>query len=131
LINDRLPGLRVLLRTVPLGLAALASGVHGGHVSFKLLTQTGRACPYRTRRQDPWVLNRKSSLRNAFCTKPPPQTQQRGAVNAPRPPGDTTAGPPSGNIGSGSSSKRATPATRAGHHSRAHSWINIFGAGES
>jgi phospholipid/cholesterol/gamma-HCH transport system substrate-binding protein len=129
LVTDRLPGLRVILRMLPRSLTTLASAVHGGHVAFKLLAQTGRACKYKTRRQMPYVLHRRPPLYNAFCLHPPAQAQQRGAINAPRPPGDTTASPPSGNHGHGSARQRARVASSRQAHSQ--SWTRVLTAGVS
>jgi phospholipid/cholesterol/gamma-HCH transport system substrate-binding protein len=129
IVDDRIPGLKALLVATPRGLGALASTVHGGHVQFKLLTGTGRACPYRTRREMPYVDKRNPPIFNAYCLKRSPTYQQRGAMNAPRPPGDTTAGPPSGSIGRA----RRGRSVRGTQHARAHSesWMDVFEAGES
>lgn len=123
LIDVRLPGLRALLVALPKGLAALASGVHGTHVQFKLILQTGPACKYTTRRQPPFVDHKGAPIYNAYCRKPSPTYQQRGSANAPRPPGDNTAGPVAGSNATAATS-RTSPARGA------HSWVDILTAGE-
>jgi phospholipid/cholesterol/gamma-HCH transport system substrate-binding protein len=128
IVDARLPGLRTLLVTLPAGLDVLTTAVHGSHVDFKLLTQTGSACKYKTRRQQPYIDHKGAPIYSNFCRHPKPTYQQRGAINAPRPPGDTTARPPSGSHGhsAGTSSIRTTG------HARAHSgsWLDVFAAGE-
>jgi phospholipid/cholesterol/gamma-HCH transport system substrate-binding protein len=126
IVDDRLPGLRALLVSLPDGLQALATAVHGGHVDFKLITQTGRACAYKTRRQSPFDDHKGRPVVDNYCLHPTRLEQQRGSVYAPRPPGDDTAGPASG-AGADASSIRTSPPTRA--HS--DSWMNVFAAGES
>lgn len=116
LVDARLPGLRALLTALPNGLQALASGVHGNNVQFKLILQTGRACRYHTRRQLPYVDRKGGPITNAYCRRPSPLYQQRGTTNEPRPPGDHTGRPAS---------------TRAARSETAHSWADIFAAGES
>lgn len=91
---ERLPGLKALLVALPGGLHALATSVHGKHVNFQLLTQLGTACKYpHTRRQQPYDDHRGPPITNGYCLHPTKGEQQRGAVYAPRPPGDNTAGP--------------------------------------
>lgn len=126
LIDARLPGLRVLLVALPKGLQALADGVHGHHVQFKLIVQTGSACKYKTRRQPPFDNHKGRPIYNAYCRKPSPRYQQRGAANAPRPPGDDT-GQPGGSTGTDSVAGTAPRTSPTGD---AHSWIDIFSAGE-
>jgi hypothetical protein len=77
----------------------------------------------------PFVDKRNPPIFNAYCLKRSPTYQQRGAINAPRPPGDTTAGPPSGSTGH----DREGQATRGTSVVRAHSesWMDVFAAGES
>jgi phospholipid/cholesterol/gamma-HCH transport system substrate-binding protein len=128
---QRLPGLKALLVSLPGGLQALASGVHGKHVNFRLLTELGTACAYpNTRRRTPFDDHRGPPLTNGYCLHPTSDEQQRGSVYAPRPPGDTTAGP--GPSGSASSSRAtSTPArTRAANPAHSDSWLKVFTAGE-
>jgi phospholipid/cholesterol/gamma-HCH transport system substrate-binding protein len=129
IVDDRIPGLKALLVSLPRGLYALASAVHGDHVSFRLLTRTGAACAYKTRRQAPFIDHKGPPIVNAYCLHPTSKEQQRGAVYAPRPPGDDTAGPPSGSSASiaGTGSIRTTGAPQAD----SDSWLNVFAAGES
>jgi phospholipid/cholesterol/gamma-HCH transport system substrate-binding protein len=129
IVDDRIPGLKALLVATPKGLSALASAVHGGHVQFKLIGQTGRACPYKTRRQMPYVDKKNPPIFNAYCLRPSPTYQQRGAINAPRPPGDKTAGPGSG-AKTGTRNRRSIRGTSRAH-AHSDSWMNVFAAGES
>jgi phospholipid/cholesterol/gamma-HCH transport system substrate-binding protein len=116
---QRLPGLKALLVSLPGGLHALATAVHGKHVNFQLLTQLGTVCRYpHTRRQQPYDDHRGPPITNGYCLHPTKGEQQRGAIYAPRPPGDTTARP--GPSGTASSRERA--------HSE--SWLQVFTAGE-
>jgi phospholipid/cholesterol/gamma-HCH transport system substrate-binding protein len=87
----RVPGLRALVIALPDGLRALATSVHGDHVLFKLIDQPGTFCAYgHTRRRTPFNPHRGAPITNGYCAHPLPIQQQRGAANAPRPPGDDT-----------------------------------------
>lgn len=87
----RLPGLKALVLALPDGLHSLAASVHGNHVLFKLLDQPGTFCAYgHTRRRAPFNPHRGPPITNGYCAHPLPIQQQRGAANAPRPPGDDT-----------------------------------------
>lgn len=87
----RLPGLKALLFSLPAGLHALASAVHGGHVSFLLTDQPGTFCGYPgTRRRAPFNPHRGPPITNGYCLHPLPIQDQRGAVYEPRPAGDDT-----------------------------------------
>ncbi|MGN6475310.1 MAG: MCE family protein [Mycobacteriales bacterium] len=95
IVVARLPGLKALVLALPDGLYALASAVHGGKVSFKLIDQPGTFCGYGgTRRRAPFNPHRGPPITNGYCKHPLSFQQQRGAANEPRPPGDDTAGPP-------------------------------------
>jgi phospholipid/cholesterol/gamma-HCH transport system substrate-binding protein len=126
IVVDRIPGLKALLVSLPNGLEALATAVHGGQVDFRLLSQTGKACAYKTRRETPFDDHQRPPIIDNYCLHPTSTEQQRGAINAPRPPGDDTARPPSRSSGD-SSSIRTSRTTQA--HS--DSWLNVFAAGES
>ncbi len=128
---QRLPGLKALLVSLPGGLRALATAVHGRHVHFQLLTQLGTACEYHnTRRRQPFDSHRGPPITNGYCLHPTKAEQQRGAVYAPRPPGDTTAGPgPSGTAQATGPTTRSRSRTSAPAHS--DSWLKVFTAGES
>lgn len=92
----RLPGLKALLISLPDGVNALATAVHGGHVDFLLSPEPGTFCSYPgTRRRAPYDAHKGPPITNGYCLHPLPIQDQRGAVYAPRPPGDDTAGPPS------------------------------------
>lgn len=87
----RLPGLKALLFSMPDGVRALASAVHGGHVDFLLSPQPGTYCSYPgTRRRAPFNPHKGKAITNGYCTDPLPIQDQRGARYAPRPPGDDT-----------------------------------------
>ena len=91
----RLPGLKALLISLPGGLRALASAVHGSHVEFLLSPQPGTFCSYSgTRRRAPFNPHKGPAITNGYCRHPLSIQDQRGAVFAPRPPGDDTAAPP-------------------------------------
>jgi hypothetical protein len=123
---DRLPGLKALLVALPGGLHALATAVHGKYVNFQLLDQLGTSCKYpHTRRRQPYDTHRGPPITNGYCLHPTKGEQQRGAVYAPRPPGDDTAGPPSG-ASSSSTGSRVRPSTQH----PADSWLQIYTAGE-
>jgi phospholipid/cholesterol/gamma-HCH transport system substrate-binding protein len=110
----RLPGLKALLISLPDGLYALASAVHGGHVSFKLSDQPGTFCSYPgTRRRAPFNPHKGAAITNGYCLHPLPIQDQRGAVYEPRPPGDDTAGPPA----------------KGGKASTAQSWTGMYTTG--
>jgi hypothetical protein len=60
-------------------------------VLFKLIDQPGTFCAYgHTRRRTPFNPHRGAPITNGYCAHPLPIQQQRGAANAPRPPGDDT-----------------------------------------
>ncbi|HVW79519.1 MAG TPA: MlaD family protein [Mycobacteriales bacterium] len=87
----RLPGLKALLFSLPAGLHALASAVHGGRVEFLLSPQPGTFCSYPgTRRRAPFNPHRGPPITNGYCLHPLPIQDQRGAVYEPRPAGDDT-----------------------------------------
>ncbi|WP_158886731.1 MlaD family protein [Amycolatopsis anabasis] len=74
------------------------------------------ACDYDTPRRPPTVGGSPPPRINRYCTDRGPLLQQRGAYNAPRPPGDTTAGPPPGATGD---ERAATPAPGS-------TWMNDY-----
>jgi phospholipid/cholesterol/gamma-HCH transport system substrate-binding protein len=53
-------------------------------------------CDYGTPRRPPTIPGSPPPRLNEYCTDRGPTLQQRGAYNAPRPPGDDTAGPAAG-----------------------------------
>jgi phospholipid/cholesterol/gamma-HCH transport system substrate-binding protein len=88
---ERLPGLDALLISLPAGIHALASAVHGGHVDFLLSPQPGTFCSYPgTRRRAPYNAHKGPPITNGYCLHPLPIQDQRGAVYEPRPKGDDT-----------------------------------------
>jgi phospholipid/cholesterol/gamma-HCH transport system substrate-binding protein len=129
---QRLPGLKALLISLPGGLRALASAVSGNHVNFTLLLQTGNACKYpHTRREAPYDPHRYPPITNGYCLNPDQKQQQRGAVYAPRPPGDDTAYPPSGHMSSHAAAAGTRNATTSPADSTPgqDSWMQIYTAG--
>lgn len=113
---ERVPGLNALLISLPGAVVALDDAVHGNHVAFGLVAATTHLCDYHTRYTPPWQPMTKP-IRNAYCREAPePLRLQRGAANAPRPPGDDTAGPP----GAGGAARQQADST---------SWMNALWAG--
>ncbi len=53
-------------------------------------------CDYGLPRLPPWQPDFPEPYRFTYCNNPDPSVLVRGARNAPRPPGDDTAGPPAG-----------------------------------
>lgn len=58
-----------------------------------------QSCDYGTPRRPPTDTDIPPALLYLYCTQTGPELQQRGSTNAPRPPGDDTAGPPPGVTG--------------------------------
>jgi virulence factor Mce-like protein len=77
-------------------LAALATGVHDGAVWVIADIYPRYACDYDLPRLPPFLANYPEPYLYTYCTNPDPSVLVRGARNAPRPPGDDTAGPPPG-----------------------------------
>lgn len=121
IVRARIPAVKALLVALPDGIQALDSAVHGNHVTFTLVAKSGAVCSYSTRRRTPFQAAPAPPIMNGYCLNPSGNEQQRGAVYAPRPPGDTTAGPPGGR--GGSSRSRAAADTP--------SWATVFGTGAS
>lgn len=78
------------------GLAAMASIVHGGAAWVVADIYPRYACDYNLPRLPPFLPNYPEPYLYTYCNNPDPAVLVRGARNAPRPPGDDTAGPPAG-----------------------------------
>ena len=78
------------------GLAALSTGVHDGYVWVIADIYPRYACDYDLPRLPPSLPNYPEPYLYTYCKNPDPSVLVRGARNAPRPPGDDTAGPPPG-----------------------------------
>lgn len=96
ILADRLPALRQTLTALPDATGRLAGTVHGDQVWFDLITAGGPACDYPTPRRAPQDATPRPPYLYRYCEERNAQLQQRGSAAAPRPPGDTTAGPPPG-----------------------------------
>lgn len=95
----RLPGLKQTLIVAPSALAGLSRGFLGHQVVTPLTLgedQTPK-CTYAAARRLPSDLSVRPTDINQYCPVGP--IDPRGARNAPRPPGDTTAGPGNDNGG--------------------------------
>lgn len=93
----RIPALRHMLGA-PRGSAfeGLASILHDGGVWVIGDIYPRYSCDYNLPRPPSSVPNSVEPYRYTYCTNPDPSILVRGARNAPRPPGDDTAGPPPG-----------------------------------
>jgi phospholipid/cholesterol/gamma-HCH transport system substrate-binding protein len=97
----RVPGLRTILVAYPPNVANGFFTAAGGLAHFGLVYESeppvcnqGYESTQR-RSNSPPDWNKKANL-NTYCNEPPTTTNARGARQAPRPPGDDTAGPPPG-----------------------------------
>lgn len=93
----RVPALRALFPTHRgSALEALSTVFHDGAV-WQLLDPWPRyGCDYKLPRRPPAVPDFPEPYLYTYCDNPDPAVLIRGARNAPRPPGDDTAGPPPG-----------------------------------
>jgi hypothetical protein len=94
----RIPALNEMLNSQRGGsaLAALATSVHDGYFWVIADIYPRYACDYDLPRLPPFLANYPEPYLYTYCTNPDPSVLVRGARNAPRPPGDDTAGPPPG-----------------------------------
>ncbi|MFW0788419.1 MlaD family protein [Gordonia sp. CPCC 205333] len=92
----RTPALRLLAPNLVRGLGAWALVSHHGafNVAADLLPRP--TCEYDNPATAPATSTNPLPLKYMYCTSRNPLVGQRGAQNAPRPPGDDTAGPPPG-----------------------------------
>jgi virulence factor Mce-like protein len=94
----RVPALNEMLNSQRGGsaLAALATIVHNGYFWVIADIYPRYACDYDLPRLPPSLPNYPEPYLYSYCTNSDPSVLVRGARNAPRPPGDDTAGPPPG-----------------------------------
>ncbi|MFD4785351.1 MlaD family protein [Rhodococcus qingshengii] len=92
----RAPALSLIAPNLARGLSAWGSVAYDGafHVLADLAPRP--TCEYDNPATAPAVPTNPLPLKYLYCTSSDPQVGQRGAQNAPRPPGDDTAGPPPG-----------------------------------
>lgn len=95
----RLPGLKQTLIIAPSALAALSRGFRGTQIVTPLTlgADTTGKCTYATPERLPSDLSTRPTDTTQYCPVGP--LDPRGARNAPRPAGDTTAGPGNDNGG--------------------------------
>lgn len=76
---------------------AISSIIHDDHGVWVMADLYPRySCDYALPRHSPSQADFVEPYRYTYCTNPDPAVLPRGARNAPRPPGDDTAGPPPG-----------------------------------
>ncbi|MGH3678638.1 MAG: MlaD family protein [Mycobacterium sp.] len=75
---------------------SVSSIVHDGGVWGLLNPYPRYSCDYNLPRRPPSLPDFVEPYRYTYCPNPDPNVLVRGAENAPRPPGDDTAGPPPG-----------------------------------
>ncbi|WP_083039111.1 MlaD family protein [Mycolicibacter algericus] len=97
LLYMRIPALREMF-TAPHGSAfeAITSIFHDGAVWAIVDPYPRYGCDYNLPRLPPSVPDYPEPYLYTYCDNPDPSVLVRGARNAPRPPGDDTAGPPPG-----------------------------------
>jgi len=97
LLYLRIPALQHLWRADhnPL-LDRLSSVFHDGGIWGVVDIYPRYRCDYNVPRRPPSLADLPEPYRNTYCNNPDPSVLIRGARNAPRPPGDDTAGPPPG-----------------------------------
>ena len=77
-------------------LAALSTIVHNGYFWVVVDIYPRYGCDYDLPRLPPSLPTYPEPYLYTYCKNPDPSVLVRGARNAPRPPGDDTAGPPPG-----------------------------------
>ncbi len=93
----RVPALKALFPTYRGSVVdAMASTYHDGGVWAIVSAYPHYACDYNLPRKPPAVADFHEPYLYTYCPNPDPSVLIRGARNAPRPPGDDTAGPPPG-----------------------------------
>ncbi|OHV03683.1 MlaD family protein [Mycobacterium talmoniae] len=93
----RVPALRDLWRPDHESLVDhISSVVHDGGIWVLGDLYPRYRCDYDLPRQPPSAADFPAPYRHTYCNNPDPSLLVRGARNAPRPPGDDTAGPPPG-----------------------------------
>jgi virulence factor Mce-like protein len=92
-----IPALQALLAAPrPSALDALRSIIHEGAFWAIADIYPRYSCDYNLPRRPPTVPDFPEPYLYTYCANPDPSVLIRGARNAPRPPGDDTAGPPAG-----------------------------------
>ncbi|MEB3031455.1 MlaD family protein [[Mycobacterium] nativiensis] len=96
--SDRLPALTEVVNSNRGGSAveALSSVVRDGAVWVIIDLYPRYSCDYGLPAPPPALPNYPEPYLYTYCNNPDPSVLVRGARNAPRPPGDDTAGPPPG-----------------------------------
>lgn len=93
----RVPALQALFPTTRGSmLDAAASMIHDGGAWSLVDIYPRYSCDYNLPRRPPSTPDFPEPYRYTYCANPDPAVLVRGARNAPRPPGDDTAGPPQG-----------------------------------
>lgn len=93
----RVPALKALFPTYRGStIDAVSSAVHDGGLWFVFEFYSHYACDYNLPRRAPAIPDFHEPYLYTYCENPDPSVLIRGARNAPRPPGDDTAGPPPG-----------------------------------
>jgi virulence factor Mce-like protein len=91
----RVPALQALFPTTRGSVVDALNGVvHDGGIWVVADAYPRYACDYNLPRYAPSQADFPEPYRNTYCANPDPAVLIRGARNAPRPPGDDTAGPP-------------------------------------
>lgn len=99
LVSVRVPAISAFLPALADAGNALTMVVRNGAAQTLVDIYPRPSCDYETPRRPPTIGGSPPPLLNVHCTDADPTVQQRGAGNAPRPPGDDTAGPPPGSTG--------------------------------
>jgi hypothetical protein len=93
----RVPALKALFPTYRgSAIEAMTSAVHEDAVWIIADIYPRYTCDYNLPRRPPWLADFPEPYLNTYCPNPDPALLVRGARNAPRPPGDDTAGAPPG-----------------------------------
>lgn len=92
----RTPSLQVYLPELQGAAEAIGKMAHGDYLLALADIWPRESCDYGSPRHPPTETDTGGPLLHRYCTTYDPELQQRGSYNAPRPPGDDTAGPASG-----------------------------------
>ncbi len=96
-LSARTAALHEMLRTDrPSTLGTFSTLIHDGGVWLSVDAYPRYACDYKLPHLPAWLPNYPEPFLYTYCDNPDPAVLVRGARNAPRPPGDDTAGPPPG-----------------------------------
>lgn len=101
----RAPALQALFPALRDFGEALSVVGHDGALNILAEPYPRKTCEYTNPVQDPSIANTPAPLLYMYCNTDDPALQVRGAASAPRPEGDSTAGPPPGVSGA----ERARP----------------------